>query len=378
MDRTGKKKIRVYAVVSVCFLLVCGCLFYGIGKKQFAQQTFWIAELSKEYPEMEADFAKIWKADEENSVSKTQMEELQEKYDYRFYNTLQGKGLWMQMAGTSICGLAAIWICYFFAVRRERKQQEEGIFVEELKEKIKEQNAYIGDLKAEAQKEEENTKALITNISHQLKTPLSGLRVMQELYEDEDASEDELRDYFERSGESVEKLTELTEELIQLSKLENHMIRLQPEERDIKEVIVHAVEEMIMKAIRKRIEIQVEAEEEFRCRYDEKWTREALVNILDNGVKYSKEGSRITIRLQKMHTYGLIEVEDEGIGVKPEEYHKIFGRFYRGQAKDVQSQEGAGVGLYLTRTIIEEQGGTVSVKSFLSGGSIFRITLPLV
>ena len=282
------------------------------------------------------------------------------------------------MAGTSICGLAAIWICYFFAVQRERKQQEEGIFVEELKEKIKEQNAYISDLKAEAQKEEENTMALITNISHQLKTPLSGLRVMQELYEDEDAGEDELRDYFERSGESVEKLTELTEELIQLSKLENHMIRLQLEERDIKEVIVHAVEEMIMKAIRKRIEIQVEAEEEFRCRYDEKWTREALVNILDNGVKYSKEGSRITIRLQKMHTYGLIEVEDEGIGVKPEEYHKIFGRFYRGQAKDVQSQEGAGVGLYLTRTIIEEQGGTVSVKSFLSGGSIFRITLPLV
>ena len=70
-------------------------------------------------------------------------------------------------------------------------------------------------------------------------------------------------------------------------------------------------------------------------------------------------------------------MQDEGIGIKAEEYHKIFGRFYRGTAREVQNQEGAGVGLYLTRKIIENQGGTVSVKSSPGEGSTFRMTLPL-
>lgn len=373
MDRKRKKKITAYVIVSLCFLLACGGVFYQIGKSRYESQLLWIGAVSEQYPEMEGNLAGIWKEAKENKA-----EILKEKYGYRFYNTAQGKQLGLQMAGIGVCGLLVIWLGYFIAVRDEKKQKERMKALEELEEKRKEQSAYIEDLKAEAAKEEENTKALITNISHQLKTPLSGLKIMQELGENDELSAEELGDYFQKSKESVEKLTELTEELMRLSKLENHMIRLQPKELSIRDVVVHAVEEMILKAIHKDIEIQMEEmEEDFRCIYDEKWTREALVNVLDNGVKYSKPGGKITIRLQKMQTYGLIEVEDEGIGIHSEEYHKIFGRFYRGKSKEVQSQEGAGVGLYLTRKIIEEQGGTVSVKSFPFGGSTFRLTLPL-
>ena len=155
------------------------------------------------------------------------------------------------------------------------------------------------------------------------------------------------------------------------------MIRLHPKQQNLKNLTVGAVDEIILKAIQKKMEIQVDEGDSFQCHCDEKWTREALVNILDNAVKYSSEKSCITIRIFRMHSYGLIEIEDEGIGIKPEEYHKIFGRFYRGKGKEVESQEGAGVGLYLTRKIIEEQGGTVSVKASPKGGSIFRVTLPL-
>lgn len=364
----------LYVILSLCFLAVCGVGFVGIAKNEHEKQLLWMAELSTEHPELEVEGIKFLKGTDEASVSEEEAKKLEKRYGYSFYHTAQGRSLFFQTGVVVIAGLAAIWSAYLLAEKnKERKEEAEYV----LEEQVKEQEAYIQDLKESAKIEEENTKALITNISHQLKTPLASLKMMWELCEDGEVSEEELRDYFQRSGESVKRLTQLTSELMQLSKLENHMICLKPETNPIKETMVLAVEEMIMKAIHKKIEIRMDAQEEIMCRYDLKWTQEALVNVLDNGVKYSEPGTKITIRLQKMYTYGLIEIEDEGIGIKQEEYHKIFGRFYRGVTKEVQSQEGAGVGLYLTRKIIENQGGTVSVKSSPGEGSTFRITLPL-
>lgn len=375
MDRTGKKKIGLYGGLSLSFLLLCVGAYLWTARMQYEQQLAWMLELAEAHPEIETDIVKVWKKQEPKDSEKLQR--LQRTYAYTFYNTEQGKRLLYLVAGIAGAGLAAIWFCFFWEKQNDDKLRQEQEKLQELEEKIKEKDAYILDLKMEAEKEEENTKALITNISHQLKTPLAGLKLMQELCE-EAPDETELREYFKRSNESVERLTELTEELMQLSKLENQMIRLFPQPQDLKKLIKGAVEEIILKALKKGIQIQVQAEESISCSCDGKWTREALVNILDNGVKYSPEKSCITIRLCRMQTYGLIEVEDEGIGIKPEEYHKIFGRFYRGNRKEVEQQEGAGVGLYLTRKILEEQGGTVSVKASPTGGSIFRVTLPLV
>lgn len=374
MDRTGKKKVTVYVLISVVFLILCGLLFYETAKKQYETQLTWMVEFTQEHPETETEIASLWK--EQKPKAKKELQNFRKPYGYTFYNTAQGKALIWQMAGMAGIGLGAIWFCYILTRRNDEKIQQEKETLQALEEKVREKDAYILDLKEAAEKEEENTKALITNISHQLKTPLAGLKLMQELCEEE-PDEQELREYFRRSGESVAKLTELTEELMQLSKLENHMIRLHPKQQNLKKLIAGSVDEIILKAVQKKMEIQVDAEETIPCCCDEKWTREAFVNILDNAVKYSPEKSCITIRIFRMHSYGLIEIEDEGIGIKPEEYHKIFGRFYRGKGKEVESQEGAGVGLYLTRKIIEEQGGTVSVKASPKGGSIFRVTLPL-
>lgn len=374
MDRNRKKKINLYCILSLLFLIVCGTGFLGIARSEHEKQLLWMIELAAKHPELEAEGVKLLKGTDETSVNEGKAEAFERRYGYSFYQTAQGRSLFLQTGVVAIAGLAAIWSSYLLSEKKKEQREEEEYALEE---RVKEQAAYIQDLKESAKMEEENTKALITNISHQLKTPLASLKMMWELCEDGEISEEELKDYFQRSGESVERLTQLTEELMQLSKLENHMICLKPEANSVKETIVSAVEEMIMKAIHKKIEIQMDVQEEVMCRYDSKWTREAFVNVLDNGVKYSEPGTKITIRLQKMHTYGLIEVEDEGIGMKQEEYHKIFGRFYRGAVSEVQNQEGAGVGLYLTRKIIENQGGTVSVKSSPGEGSTFRMTLPL-
>lgn len=108
-----------------------------------------------------------------------------------------------------------------------------------------------------------------------------------------------------------------------------------------------------------------------------KWTVEAIANILDNAIKYSQCGSDIQIRAQKLYSFVRVEIEDKGIGIPKEEQNKIFTRFYRGNNDIVKNQEGSGIGLYLSRSILEEQGGTVSVRSSLGKGSIFVIQLPL-
>ena len=155
------------------------------------------------------------------------------------------------------------------------------------------------------------------------------------------------------------------------------MIRLEPKEEQMEALLVQAVNVVVMKAIRKGVDIVFEEKEEAVCKADACWTEEAFVNLLDNAVKYSESGMEVRIRLKKLETCALVEIEDEGIGVALEEQHRIFQRFYRGQEERVQKESGAGVGLYLTRKIIEEQGGTVSVKNGWKCGSIFRITLPL-
>ena len=94
-------------------------------------------------------------------------------------------------------------------------------------------------------------------------------------------------------------------------------------------------------------------------------------------IKYSPEGSVITIRAEKLFSFVRVEIEDRGIGIPKEERNRIFSRFYRGSSDAVKEQDGSGVGLYLTRRILEDQGGTVSVRSESGEGSTFIIQLPL-
>ena len=140
--------------------------------------------------------------------------------------------------------------------------------------------------------------------------------------------------------------------------------------------LASAVTGVYVKAMNKGIRIEVEEFENIFVSHDSKWTAEAIMNVLDNAIKYSAAGSCIRIRVLEMHTSFMIEVEDEGIGIPAQERTKIFQRFYRGASEVVRNDEGSGVGLYLTRWILEQQGGTICVKTGKTGGSNFVMTLP--
>lgn len=224
--------------------------------------------------------------------------------------------------------------------------------------------------------ERDHTKTIVTDISHQLKTPISALKTCFSMFLEAD-SEAERAEFLTRCTMQMDKLDALTASLIQISRLESGMISLQPAEVPLTEVLVAAVNAVYHKAVKKDIRIDTADFADRTLQLDKKWTVEAVANILDNAVKYSPRGSCIRIRIQPLYSFVRIEIEDSGIGIPRGERNKVFRRFYRGSSDAVRCEEGSGVGLYLSRKILEEEGGTLSVRPAPAQGSIFVIQLPL-
>ncbi len=249
-----------------------------------------------------------------------------------------------------------------------------------IRSQLQEQMERVGHAvevyKKQLEDEKENTKSMITDISHQLKTPVSALGLSLELLGDEQITEEEKREFLERGKQEVEKLNHLMGTLVNLSRLEADMIRLEPRKASLKATLVRGVNGIYLKAEEKQIEMEMKEFSDMELLHDPRWTAEAISNVLDNAVKYSPAKSTVRIRVEPMVSYVFIEVEDEGIGIEKSEYPNIFKRFYRGKRPEVEAQEGAGVGLYLVRKIFEEQGGNVCAVPAHGRGTVIRMMLP--
>lgn len=252
---------------------------------------------------------------------------------------------------------------------------EVGIHAQ-LTEQIERMGDAFGTLKHRLEEEKENTKRLVTDISHQLKTPIAALELSYELLDDEKLTPAEKQEFLRRSKKEVHKLSSLLGALTNLSRMEADMIQIKPESCSLKETLIRAVNGVYFKAVEKKIEIEMSPFRDIELVHDSKWTVEAVSNVLDNAVKYSSEGSRIEIRVEPQISYVFIEVEDKGIGIPRSEYQNIFKRFYRGSLPEVAGQEGAGVGLYLVRQIFEAQGGSVRALPAPQGGTVMQMMLP--
>lgn len=224
-------------------------------------------------------------------------------------------------------------------------------------------------------KEKESIKSLVTDISHQLKTPLASLNLYNTLLIEEELDEDEEMEFLNTNKYSIDKLNSLIDALVNISRLEANMINIKREEANIKETINKAITSVNAKAKYKNISINLRDFKDKKILHDKKWTEESIFNILDNAVKYSDEDGYINIWTEESINYFKINIEDNGMGIDPREFNNIFKRFYRVNSQEVENIEGSGVGLYLSRKIIEEQGGNVMVSSKLGKGSKFTIFL---
>ncbi len=229
--------------------------------------------------------------------------------------------------------------------------------------------------------EREGTKALVTDISHQLKTPVAALKTSFEILQSGDLNEMERQEFLGRCGVQILRLEELVSALVNISRMETGMIELRKEERRLFDTILLAVNRIYPRAEEREIEIELEAAEELqqiRVLHDVRWLCEAFLNVLENAVKYSARRTTVTIRMIRMTVYVRVEIEDEGIGIPRKEWNKIFQRFYRGEAETVQRESGSGVGLYLAREIASRHEGTLVVAAPRHGrqGSCFVFQLP--
>ena len=220
--------------------------------------------------------------------------------------------------------------------------------------------------------EKEQIKTLISDISHQIKTPIAAANTFAELLSDGELSAEERTEYITTLQMSLGKLTFLTNSLIKLSRLESGIISLKPEKNSLNEIVLQAVKTVYAKAKEKGILITFECDQTFEAVLDFNWTAEAISNVIDNAVKYTPQGGFVRLQITEYPSFLRLDISDSGVGIPEEEQAKIFGRFYRG--KQSVGTDGVGIGLYLTREIINKQNGYMKVSSD-ENGSTFSMFL---
>lgn len=220
--------------------------------------------------------------------------------------------------------------------------------------------------------EKETIKTLIGDISHQTKTPIANLLLYAQLLAEQPLPP-EGRACAAALEEQARKLSTLIEALVKTSRLESGVLALHPVLSPLAPMLAGAVAQLGPKAAEKGIELTLCPTEERAC-FDPKWTAEAVCNLLDNGVKYTAPGGRITVSVTAYELFCRVDVTDTGMGLSEEEQAKVFQRFYRSPA--VRDAEGVGIGLYLVRQIAAGQGGYIKVHSAPGEGSTFSLFLP--
>lgn len=377
MDKGSNQ--RVGLITGLLFLVILGCAATVVG---------WIYTVHREEekllgqcillePKTEGEYVSIFKGrtgiDSEQAVHAGK--EAAEKYGYVYnYRTLSYSIASFLPVMIAVFILMLLFIGGLFLIQRSKFQNAE-LKIFEMDDRLHQLDEDNLVLREKMKREEAETKALVTDISHQLKTPLASLKMCYEIADTGSFTKEEQQSFLLQGFHEVEKLENLTKSLIQLSRLEANMIQIEKRKESLKKTLLGAVNGVYMKAYDKNISISVNEFDDEQVIQDSRWTQEALLNVLDNAVKYSERGTAVEIRVMTMVSYFLIEIEDQGIGITREEMNQIFKRFYRGSSSAVQETEGSGVGLYLARKILEDQGGSIRVKKGRKG-CIFQITFP--
>ena len=233
-------------------------------------------------------------------------------------------------------------------------------------------------LRTDQRKVDEQRQALqelVSDISHQVKTPVSNLKTVTDTLLTNPVTDAERTEFLHGIREQTDKLGFLIDALVKTSRLETGVIRLEKRDAPFYDTLAQAMSGIVYGAEQKNIAVSVDCPEELRLPHDSKWTAEAIFNILDNAVKYTPPGGRITVSAEQWEMSVRLQITDTGKGISAEHWAAIFQRFYR--EDNVHSAPGVGIGLYLAREIISRQGGYITVASEIGKGSTFTVMLPL-
>lgn len=222
-------------------------------------------------------------------------------------------------------------------------------------------------------KEHLAVQEMVSDISHQVKTPIANLRLYGEILQER--LEGENKALAQRLMEQTELLDFLIQSLVKISRLESGTIQVLPKKQHLCPLLEAVIKRGEEKQKKRNIRLlKTGWDAELSARFDRKWTEEAVYNILDNALKYTKGSSTVKIHVKPYEFFVCVEIEDEGPGVILDEVPRLFDRFYR--SPQMKDREGVGLGLFLSREILKKQKGYIKVKNG-EKGACFQIYLPV-
>ena len=290
-----------------------------------------------------------------------------------------------------IFGTVSLGIYLIYVITQEKKIAEINEYIKQINNKnyilkIEENdNGELSKLRNElykttvllketaeiSEKEKENLSTAIADISHQLKTPLTSIRIMLDNIQDDPDMEKEVReDFLMEISKQIDWISSLVISLLKIAKFDAGTIKMENEEIHVQKLIDAVIGNLAILIELKEIEIITKIDEKAVFLADYKWQQEALTNILKNAIEHSNQKSKIYIEVENTSVFLKIKIRDEGQGISKFDQKHIFERFYK--AKN-SSENSIGIGLALAKTIIEKNNGYVKVDSEVGKGTTFEI-----
>ena len=240
-----------------------------------------------------------------------------------------------------------------------------------LKNELYKITIMLKEVAENSQKDKTTLKDSLSDISHQIKTPITSILIMLDnILSDENMPEDIKKDFIKDIKREIVNIKFLVESILKLSKIDSNSIKFIKKEVSIKDIINESVKNVSMLSELKNIEIIVSGDDSIKTICDLKWQVEAITNILKNCIEHSYENKKIYINYNQNNMYTELKIEDNGTGIDAKDLPHIFERFYKGKNS---SSDSVGIGLALSKSIIESNNGYIQVDSELNKGTTFII-----
>ena len=391
MDRREKKRtVPAVLAAAVCLGLLLGTVFAAVSSGMQRKTVEQIMSCTiKEEPELAGKVTAILKESSTASVSREGREWL-DRYGYTaaYYR----RGLLPVYLGIScLCflGIFAVWLCWYKRSEKGKGQRIEELtaYLEDVNQgretvlsrredefSILEDEIYktVRDLrrtKEEACQERQNLADNLADIAHQLKIPITSMSLMVQLLQQEGEIQG-TKVYLDRLEDQIFRMEYLVASLLTLSRLDAGTLELEQENLDAASVIIEACEPLEPKIRAREQTLSIPQQIQACFKGDRHWTAEALSNLIKNCSEHAREGGSITIKYHQNPLYTEILVADNGPGFDEEDIPHLFQRFYRGKNA---GRDSIGIGLALSKSLIERQNGTLRADNGQDGGACFTV-----
>ena len=282
--------------------------------------------------------------------------------------------IWVRQKLTRFCDL----ICQLLEdmmsgnIHKSRFYEKDTLFYKVL-HRLSRLYEVLKESRENVSRERSDLKELISDISHQVKTPVANLKMINATLLEKNVPEHQRMEFLTAMSGQLDQLDFLMAAMVKTSRLESGIITLKPKLQDIYETLAAAMGTILLSAEKKKIKVTVDCPQTICAAHDRKWTKEALANILDNGIKYTPESGQLSVSVTAMEAYIKIDIADTGKGIPEDRQGTVFKRFYR--EPEVHDVPGIGLGLYLARQIISHQGGFIRITSKPGCGTTFSVFL---